>query len=475
MDFGKPLVGFFAVLKEMKDTRVLMECGSYESLRLHRKLEFNSLRWQLVYAFISLGPEDYRPSLHNGVSMRLCSIEYMTKKALEEPEPEKRQGAMGTNVKNKNPRWEWEQESASFPICKRHGFCYRMLINLSTGGSTVLDFFSGRIFAREALLAGRDVIYFTNSEPEAIFLKEYGKALVRYSDRVKQWFLSYKSKKVLASSSQQPARGWSTMNFVMTLRFDGNRPRLQLVTEAVAEEFNHEESNDNQDMYHASSTPRIGSRMQDSNDKTSLVEAVKQVNTGEHEENGPLALVLHHSRSLGSSHFEEIPHDVQAGINASGDNEPNTNNRPKKKVKGSLVLTHMLICLASDFMQMDNTLVKASDLLPKKLLILDTEELLLYVEVILDKTSRTAAGHVVGAKKVIRRNGVQEFMTRCLELFDIALWSCSDRNAFFEQMYYLFSPLEYDKFLFKWDQGKALDTKERWMRNNRQIRLLLSL
>ncbi|KAL3694740.1 hypothetical protein R1sor_008391 [Riccia sorocarpa] len=189
--------------------------------------------------------------------------------------------------------------------------------------------------------------------------------------------------------------------------------------------------------------------MQDSNDQESLVEVVKQVNPGEHEEDGPLALVLHHSRSLGSSHFEEIPHvslfpkqsvqvavpvppcetldinednpvledqipdlpvpatdhvdvgissvqqDVQVGINASS----------------SLALIQMSICPTSDFMQMDNTLVKASDLLPKKLLILDTEALLLYAEGILDRTSRTAAGHVVGTKKVIQRNGVQEFMT----------------------------------------------------------------
>ncbi|KAL3682208.1 hypothetical protein R1sor_000230 [Riccia sorocarpa] len=174
-----------------------------------------------------------------------------------------------------------------------------------------------------------------------------------------------------ASRSQQPWR----------------RPRLQQAVGVVAEEFNLEESNDNQHLDPALCTPCMGSRMHDSNDQRSLVEAVKQVNTGEHEEDGPLALVLHPSRSVGSSHFEENPpvpllpeqsvegavpippcetldinednpvledqipdlsvlatdhedvrissvqQEVQAGINASVDNEPNTDNRPKKKVK----------------------------------------------------------------------------------------------------------------------------------------------
>ncbi|KAL3693169.1 hypothetical protein R1sor_006820 [Riccia sorocarpa] len=124
-------------------------------------------------------------------------------------------------------------------------------------------------------------------------------------------------------------------------------------------------------------------------------------------------------------------------------------------------------------MQMDNTLVKASDLLPMKLLILDVEGLLLYVECFMDRSSKTAAGDVIGTKKIIRRNGVHKFITKCLELFDIALRTCSDRNLLYDYMFYLFSGDQYDKFLFQWDQGKALDTKERWTRNNREIWLLL--
>ncbi|KAL3679478.1 hypothetical protein R1sor_022434 [Riccia sorocarpa] len=126
-----------------------------------------------------------------------------------------------------------------------------------------------------------------------------------------------------------------------------------------------------------------------------------------------------------------------------------------------------------DLNQVPNPLVKASDLLPRKLLILDVEGLLLYAEGFMDRSSKTAAGDVVGAKKVIRRNGVHEFITRCLELFDIVLWTCSDRNLLYDYTYYLFSGEQYSKFLFRWDQGKALDTKERWTRNNQDIGLVL--
>ncbi|KAL3684292.1 hypothetical protein R1sor_002314 [Riccia sorocarpa] len=139
------------------------------------------------------------------------SNEYETQKGLADMVPEKGEGAEPLNVKNKVPRWEFVNLSSpdgqplTHPICKRRRFCYRMVINYSKADSTVLDFFSGGIFAREALLSGRDVIYFANSEPESVFLKEYGKALVRYSDRVRSWFQRYKSLKLPTSSSPQPA------------------------------------------------------------------------------------------------------------------------------------------------------------------------------------------------------------------------------------------------------------------------------
>ncbi|KAL3678898.1 hypothetical protein R1sor_021854 [Riccia sorocarpa] len=106
---------------------------------------------------------------------------------------------------------------------------------------------------------------------------------------------------------------------------------------------------------------------------------------------------------------------------------------------GLLAPVETPISRVPDLNQVMDPLVKASDLLPRKLLILDFEGLLVYAAGFMDKSSKIVAGDVVGAKKVIRRNGVQEFITRCLE----------------------------------WDQGKALDTKERWTRNNREIRLVL--
>ncbi|KAL3698007.1 hypothetical protein R1sor_012083 [Riccia sorocarpa] len=147
--------------------------------------------------------------------------------------------------------------------------------------------------------------------------------------------------------------------------------------------------------------------------KGNLVAVVKQLNTGEHEEDGPLALVLHHSRSLGSSHFEEIPpvplYPIQS-VEAAVPVPP-----------CMLAPIETPISWVLDLNQIPDPIVKASDLLPRKLLILDVEGLLVYVEGFMDRSSKTAAGDVVGTKKVIRRNGVQEFITRCLELFDIAL------------------------------------------------------
>ncbi|KAL3692733.1 hypothetical protein R1sor_006384 [Riccia sorocarpa] len=245
--------------------------------------------------------------------------------------------------------------------------------------------------------------------------------------------------------------------------------------------------------------------MQDSNDQGSLVEVVKQVNTGEHEEDGPLALVLHHSKSVGSSHFEENPpvplpeQSVEAAVpvppcetlNINEDNpvlEDQISDLPvlathhedvwissvqQDGQAGLLAPIETPIFWVPDLNQDQNPLVKASDLLPRKLLILDVEGLLVYAEGFMDRSSKTAAGDDVGAKKVIQRNGVHEFITRCVELFDIALWTCNDRNLLYDYTHYLFTGEQWDKFLFRWDQGKALDTKERWTRNNREIRLVL--
>ncbi|KAL3684122.1 hypothetical protein R1sor_002144 [Riccia sorocarpa] len=83
MDFGQQL-NFCIELKEMKDVRVIIECGCYEALRLHREVEFSFPCWQLVYALISLGSQDYQSSLKDSVQMRPYSMEYQPKGAGED-------------------------------------------------------------------------------------------------------------------------------------------------------------------------------------------------------------------------------------------------------------------------------------------------------------------------------------------------------------------------------------------------------
>ncbi|KAL3684449.1 hypothetical protein R1sor_002471 [Riccia sorocarpa] len=478
--------------------------------------------------------------------MRPYSMEYQPKGAGEDFVEEKStaSAAIQTNIKIKAPQWGFvgmaspDGSAHVHPVCKRRGFCNRMLNNFSSEGSTVLDFFSGGVFAREALMLQRDVIYFANSQEEAEFIGKYEKSLVNYSERVKHWFAKYKSAKKPASTIQQadilakehantqdghiPADQKEQPPFVFDEVFMTalarleNRPRLQLTEDGEPEAVNNVHVNN----------PRGLDSAEQSNDQGSLFQAVQHRNVEECEEEGPLALALNYCRSLGSSHFDDLEtvplvqsrepsvqpnvpiipsqtlplnendlgleglilelvehvgdalspsqqQDVQVPRNTSGDNEPIKAIRPKKSTRGPLALTQMSMCPAPEFMQIDNTLVKASDLLPRKLLILDIEGLLVYAEGFMERTAKTAAGDAIGSKKVIRRNDVEEFISRCFDLFDLALWTCTDSNALREYMYYLFSGEQYDKFLFKWDQGKALDTNERWMRINQQIRLLL--
>ncbi|KAL3699598.1 hypothetical protein R1sor_017620 [Riccia sorocarpa] len=314
MDFGQQLVDFCTELKEMKDARVIIECGCYEAPRLHREVEFSFPCWQLVYALISLGSQDYQPSLKDSVQMRPYSMEYQPKGAGEDFVEEKStaSAAIQTNIKIKAPQW---------------GF--------------VGSFFN----------APEDVIYFANIQEEAEFIGKYGKSLVNYSERVKHWFAKYKSAKKLASTIQQAA--------------------------ILAKE--HANTQD-------------GHIPADQKEQPPFV--FDEVFTTALERLGPLAL------------------------------------------------TQISMCPAPEFMQIDNTLVKASDLLPRKLLILDIEGLLVYAKGFMERTAKTAAGDAIG-------------------------------NTLREYMFYLFSGEQYDKFLFKWDHGKALDTNERWTRNNQQIRLLL--
>ncbi|KAL3693966.1 hypothetical protein R1sor_007617 [Riccia sorocarpa] len=129
----------------MKDARSRLECGAYEGDRSKREVEFSYPCWQLVYAFVSLGPQDYKPVLVENPKLRPFSVEFEPKHA---------------------------------------------------------DVERQRRCVYTALVMARDVIYFANCEPEAEFVAKYSKELVRHSERVQKWFARYKAAKKPASSSQ---------------------------------------------------------------------------------------------------------------------------------------------------------------------------------------------------------------------------------------------------------------------------------
>ncbi|KAL3694658.1 hypothetical protein R1sor_008309 [Riccia sorocarpa] len=383
MDFGQQLLDFCTELKEMKDAR----------FGLSRLSAFS---------------EGQRPDA--------ALLAYQPKGAGEDfvEEKDTASAAIQTNIKIKSPQWGFvgmaspDGSAHVHPVCKRRGFCNRMLNNFSSEGS-------GGVFARETLMLQRDVIYFANSQEEVEFVGKYSKSLVSYSDRVRHWFAKYKSAKKSASTIQQPA--------------------------ILAKE--HANTQDDH-------IPG------DQKEKAPFVfEEVFATNALERL--GLEGLILEPVEHADDALSPGQQQDVQVPRNTSG----------------PLALTQMPMCPAPEFMQIDNTLVKASDLLPRKLLILDVEGLLVYAEGFMERTAKTAAGDAIRSKKVIRRNDVEEFITRCFDLFDLALWTCTDSNALREYMFYLFSGEQYDKLLFKWDHGKALDTNEKRTRNNQQIRLLL--
>ncbi|KAL3690544.1 hypothetical protein R1sor_016853 [Riccia sorocarpa] len=198
MEFDQQLVNFTSALKDMKDARSLLECGAYEGERTKREVELSYPCWQLVYVFVSFGSEDYKPLLVENPKLQPFIVKFEPKNA--NVEFLAKDGDKPTNIKMKAPRWEFvgmvafNDQALVHPLSKRAGFCSRLLANFSDEGNTVLDFFSGGVFARKALLMARDVIYFADSEPEAEFVGKFSKELVRYSERVKKWFSLYKAR-----------------------------------------------------------------------------------------------------------------------------------------------------------------------------------------------------------------------------------------------------------------------------------------
>ncbi|KAL3678766.1 hypothetical protein R1sor_021722 [Riccia sorocarpa] len=176
MEYGQQLVDFTSAIKEMKDAK-------------------------LVYAFVNLGPEEYKPKLVDNFDYRPHSCELRYKTWKEEFTLDKRVGSEAVNIKNKAPRWDFvgiEPADGSKPYVhpgsKRRFFCTRLLNNFSSEGTTVLDFFSGGVFAREALLSSRDVIYFASSQLEAEFMAKFAKLLQTHSNRARDWFETFKKK-----------------------------------------------------------------------------------------------------------------------------------------------------------------------------------------------------------------------------------------------------------------------------------------
>ncbi|KAL3699116.1 hypothetical protein R1sor_017138 [Riccia sorocarpa] len=201
MDYGQQLVDFTSAIKEIKDAKVIFEVGCYKNERPVRKTNLAKPTWQLVYAFVSLGPEEYKPNLVENFDYRPHSCELRYKTWKEEFTLDKGVGSEAVNFKNKAPRWNFvgiEPAEGSKPYVhpgsKRRFFCTRLLNNFSSEGTTVLDFFSGGVFAREALLSSRDVIYFASSQLEAEFMANFGKLLQTHSNRVRDWFETYKKK-----------------------------------------------------------------------------------------------------------------------------------------------------------------------------------------------------------------------------------------------------------------------------------------
>ncbi|KAL3696086.1 hypothetical protein R1sor_010162 [Riccia sorocarpa] len=177
-------------------------------LHLHKDISQYQLTLDEKLTASFLGPQDYKLVFVENPKLRPFSVEFEPKHADVERQVKKGDDAQSTNIKMKAPRWEFVGMEALndcelvHPLSKRGGLSSRLLANFSAEENTILDFFSGGVFTREALLMARDVIYFANSEPKVEFVAKYSNKLVRYIERVKKWFARYKAAKKPASAGQ---------------------------------------------------------------------------------------------------------------------------------------------------------------------------------------------------------------------------------------------------------------------------------
>ncbi|KAL3687370.1 hypothetical protein R1sor_013679 [Riccia sorocarpa] len=453
MEYGQQLVDFTSTIKEMKDAKVIFEVGCYENERPVRKTNLAKPTWQLVYAFVSLGPEEYKPALVENFDYlpHSCELRYKTWK--EEFTLDKGVGSEAVNFKNKAPRWDFvgiEPAEGSKPFVhpgsKRRFFCTRLLNNFSSEGSTVLDFFSGCVFAREALLSSRDVIYFASSQLKAEFMAKFGKLLQTHSQRVKDWFETYKKKHwhVEVEAPPQAEQSGAVTVAALTTPFVPDGSVMATAIERLGIRLGGASTTHNEQVASTTQNEQGASTAQNEQGASTAQEP-RIIDTPQSGEEFPLANILSQARSVeadfvaslvqpsdrndnsepievpiegvpvtADNAVDEVPLAVDEGRpednataaaeetnaqiprNTSGEKKAiQTQPKSKKKARGALALTDKSLWPAPDFMQMNNTLVKAVDLLPRKLLILDVEGLRLYAEGFMDKTSRTDCGDVI--------------------------------------------------------------------------------
>ncbi|KAL3692935.1 hypothetical protein R1sor_006586 [Riccia sorocarpa] len=432
MDYGQQLVDFTSAIKEMKDAKVIFEVGCYQNERSVRKTNLAKPTWQLVYAFVSLGPEEYKPKLVENFDYHPHSCELRYKTWKEEFTLDKGVGSEAVNFKNKAPRWDFvgiEPAEGSKPYVhpgsKRRFFCTRLLNNFSSEGTTVLDFFSGGVFAREALLSSRDVIYFASSQLEAEFMAKSGKLLQTHSNRVRDWFETYKKKHaghVEVEAPPQAEQSGAVTVAALTTPFVPDGSVMASAIERLGEtsnpqvfegggsglvpEFDWGASTTHIEQGASTSQNEQGASTAQNEQGASTTQESRIIGTPQSGEEFPLANILSQARSVEAA---DVASPVQpsdrndnsepielpiAGVPVTADNaadevplavdegrlEDNATAAAEEanaqilgKTSGALALTDKSLWPALDFMQMDNTLVKPVDLLPRKLLILDVE------------------------------------------------------------------------------------------------------
>ncbi|KAL3681555.1 hypothetical protein R1sor_024511 [Riccia sorocarpa] len=455
MEFGQQLVNFSSTLNDMKDARALLECGAYEGDRSKREVEFSYPCWQLVYAFVSLGPQDYKPVLVENPKLR-PSLTSSNRSMLmwndSEPEAEfvAKYSKELVRYSERVQKWFARYKAAKKPASSSQ-----------PGGASQLASTS-----QAALTSQR-------SSPSHNDEQSKEDELAVAEDEVPSVLDD-----ILKANAVERLGNRATIESIT----EGYAEEIKSVTEAISEEFKHKQVDGGTGLDlnllsevdgRVGLVPTVPSAVgggtdlvlvvpsevgggsdlapiplseveekidevltlpddfiprgeYDSIKERSAAEVMKGIETEEHhgvpakhtdehlepskQSNAPGLLAQ-------TSDGIDIDQVVDKEITESGtmntkeaDDQMSSDQRQDDQVvrfeSGLLAPIETPISWVPDLNQVPNPLVKASDLLPRKLLIMDVEVLLLYAEGFMDRSSKTAAGDVVGAKKVIRRNGV---------------------------------------------------------------------